>query len=284
MSPPQPSRARSSAFERRFTFKSGGFDVLGIAVCGADRQSGALVCALRGRPDMPPGNLHWNGYCRTFVLATHGTTAKAGRSRPGSSARFDPSCVRVEPSTTGDLERHKIDWFPGTAEDFANDILSKLKDEAQRGFAFFAQYDDRRASDFVPLVSELASQNPKLHTEYLLGEEPLWADLLTGRAIERSHDRVLSETAWRILDGQVTNTAVAVTGTAGTGKSTALMSLALSLTNKGVPVLWVDRDSEVTVRRIRNRAGQESGRLVLVIDDADLFGADLISRVMVLNC
>ena len=136
----------------------------------------------------------------------------------------------------------------------------------------------------MPLVSELASQNPKLHTEYLLGEEPLWADLLTGRAIERSHDRVLSETAWRILDGQVTNTAVAVTGTAGTGKSTALMSLALSLTNKGVPVLWVDRDSEVTVRRIRNRAGQESGRLVLVIDDADLFGADLISRVMVLNC
>ena len=124
-------------------------------------------------------------------------------------------------------------------------------------------------------MSQLASEHPATQSEYLIGEEPQWSDILTGRAIERSHDLDLLTLATEILDGKRAATAIALTGTAGTGKSTALMSLGLRLSGAGVPVHWIDKDSAIPLSRVREKLRHSTGKLVLAVDDADLWGRDL---------
>jgi len=170
----------------------------------------------------------------------------------------------------------RIDWVQGTAEEFAADVLAQLHNEAKRGFAYIGQYSESRSTGFIPLVSAISAERPNVQTEYLLGDEPQWSDILSGRAIERSHDQVLSAVSDEILNGKLEPTALAITGTAGCGKSTALMSLGLRLSGLGIPVLWVDKDSEVSPLTIRNRVRSTSGKLVLAIDDADLYGRELL--------
>lgn len=173
----------------------------------------------------------------------------------------------------------RINWIKGTAEEFANEILPQLRSEAAQGLAFIRQKGEGRASGLVPLVSDLAAERPNLQTEYLLGEEPQWADILQGRAVERSHDEQLLAVAEDILEGKRPPTAIAVTGTAGTGKSTALMSLALKLTSGGVPVLWVDKDSEATPARMRTQVRNAPLKIALAIDDADMYGRELANLI-----
>jgi Mrp family chromosome partitioning ATPase len=171
----------------------------------------------------------------------------------------------------------RINWVQGTAEQFANEVLTQLRTEATQGFTFIRQHSDGRQSGYIPLVSHLAGEQPKLETEYLMGEEPRWADILSGRAIERSDDQVLLKLSEPILAGERPSTAIAVTGTAGNGKSTALMSLALKLSGNGVPVLWVDKDLNISPAKIRSRVREMQGKVVLAIDDADLYGRELVN-------
>jgi hypothetical protein len=173
----------------------------------------------------------------------------------------------------------RINWVQGTAEEFVNEILPELRSEIARGFAYIRERNEGASRGAVPLVSDLAAERPTLQTEYLLGEEPQWADILQGRAMERSHDKDLLSTAQSVLEGETPPTAIAVTGTAGTGKSTALMSLALKLTSGGVPVLWVDKTATATPARMRAQVRGAREKIVLAIDDADMYGRELTNLI-----
>ena len=82
-----------------------------------------------------------------------------------------------------------------------------------------------------------------------------------------------------VLDGNRSNTVLAVTGTAGNGKSTALMWLALELSNSGLPVIWLNKDSTVTLHSVRKRIDETEGKVVLVIDDADMYSESVAALV-----
>lgn len=169
----------------------------------------------------------------------------------------------------------RINWVQGTAEEFATEILPQLNIEATKGFSFIRQYAESRPSEPVQLVSQILDDLLAIQTEYLLGDEPQWSDLLNGKAIERGHDEALLESANEILDGKTPATALALTGTAGTGKSTALMSLALKLSGSGTPVIWVGKDTEASPLRMRQRVREFPDKVVLAIDDADMYGREL---------
>ena len=169
----------------------------------------------------------------------------------------------------------RINWVQGTAEEFATEILPQLNIEATKGFSFIRQRAESRPSTPVPLVSQILDDLPAIQTEYLLGDQPQWSDLLNGKAIERAHDDELLATANKILEGETPATALALTGTAGTGKSTALMSLALKLSGSGIPVVWVDKDTEAGPTRMRQRVREFPEKVVLAIDDADMYGREL---------
>ncbi len=201
------------------------------------------------------------------------------RRQPQESSIMPPGSILVSPAlslTRAEmLQALNIDWYEGTAESFEQDILRSLFDEAHRGFIFLESYEEDFGRIGIPLASELAAERPTLQTEYLLGGEPHWSDIINGRAVVRTSNATLLETALEVLDGKKTKAAIAVTGTAGSGKSTTLMWLALELSNRGLPVLWIDKDSTAAPLQIRKRLMEFDGKLILAIDDADLFGMQL---------
>jgi hypothetical protein len=205
------------------------------------------------------------------------------RQFPYGTATLPPGSILVTPSLTSArvdmLQALNIEWYQGTAESFAADILGRLADEARRGFVVLEAYDEARGRVGIPLVADLAAERPTLATEYLLGEEPHWSDFINGRVAGRSLDAAILRAAHGVLDGTTPATALVVTGTAGTGKSTALMRLALELSNSGIPALWVDKTSTAAPQQLRRRLADFNGKVVLAIDDADLLGSQLSNLV-----
>lgn len=182
----------------------------------------------------------------------------------------------LSPSRQELLQELRVEWFPGTAESFAEEVIGQLGDARRKGFEFLGDYSRSLGRTTLQLTSDLAAANPSLETGYLAGEEPHWSDVLTGRAVERAFDLALYGAAVEIFERKRPATALLVSGTAGTGKSTVLMRLALTLSGEGIPVFWVDRDTRVTPHAIRERVLREKSRVALVIDDVNVLGRQAV--------
>ena len=172
------------------------------------------------------------------------------------------------------LAQLNIRWIDMTAEEFVTEVLSHLQDSKLRGLQFLKAH--RRGggvSSSVPDVGQLAA-GPIAATNVLLGQEPVWGDLQSGRAIRRDSDDLLWSSVTVGLAQKTPNLFV-VTGTAGSGKSTSLMGTCLRLVAEGEHVGWIDRDSDVSLGDVRHWMTGDDAPRVLAIDDADLYGAAL---------
>lgn len=134
------------------------------------------------------------------------------------------------------------------------------------------EQDDERTKE-LPDVAKL-SVNPGERSEFLLGTEPIWADLQSGRAILRAAD----EDIWKYASSRLSEAVpglVVLTGTAGSGKSTSLMRLCLRFVAQGDRVGWVNRDSDISIREVRRDMRMRGAPRILALDDADIFGTEL---------
>ena len=102
-----------------------------------------------------------------------------------------------------------------------NGTLDDLPDHVTFSLTQFAERLSKPDPWYTRFVADLAV-NPTEETEFLLGSEPIWADLQSGRAIRRDSDDHLWSGITSVLQKNTSNLIV-VTGTAGSGKSTALM-------------------------------------------------------------
>ena len=189
-----------------------------------------------------------------------------------------PHLDRARKALLADLN---IYWISMTAEEFTSQVLGQMKEEAIVGLKRFSTARAERPSD-VPLVADLAVR-PGDSSEFLLGQEPIWADLQSGRAVLRGIDDDL----WTAIQSSLDNeqgSLIVVTGTAGSGKSASLMRACLRLQGEGKPIGWVDRDHMPSPRDIRVAMNQEGSPRVLAIDDADMCGASLSSLIHNLVC
>ncbi len=116
-----------------------------------------------------------------------------------------------------------------TAEEFAGSILSNFTPTASNGFAALAAQPgiDTRGGTLRD-VTEL-TVNPGEANEFFMGSEPIWADVQSSRAIERDVDATLLSAAKGQLALTGARGILLLSGTAGSGKSTSLKRLALSL-------------------------------------------------------
>jgi hypothetical protein len=166
-----------------------------------------------------------------------------------------------------------------TAEEFVRDVIDACRDVTSSGLMELGrQSADRSTIDRIPEVSSLA-RNPLQETDYLIGEEPTWADLQSGRAVHRDFDNELAETVDRAIKQPGSLGPILITGTAGSGKSTSLMRVCLRLSASGISVGWIDRDLDIPAGTIRSLMLQTDAPHALAVDDADLFGAELASLV-----
>ena len=168
------------------------------------------------------------------------------------------------------LRRFNIEYIPMDARQFAEDVLVHLHDAIATGQdRVSGALMRRRRGLVIPNVAELRRENPDIHLgQFLLGREPTFRDVSDGFAIQRSfEEKILSDVS--MLEPRV----ILLTGTAGTGKSTALRRLALGLDAAGKKVGWCDpTTAEVGIPSLRN-AITNSGYDYVVVDDVDLFAA-----------
>ncbi len=178
------------------------------------------------------------------------------------------------------LAQFNIVWLPITAEQFVSQVLDQMKSSAAAGQRFLACHavPAAQVGTNLPEVAELA-QNPRERTEFLMGHEPIWADLQSDRAIRRESDEAVWKTIREIQGKEHVKGILLITGTAGSGKSTSLMRAALRLVAEGTRVGWVDRNIELSPGQIRTTMRKEDAPPVLAIDDADLYGAHLAPTV-----
>jgi hypothetical protein len=187
--------------------------------------------------------------------------------RPGSYL----VCPELNHARQRILKELNIDWISMTAKQFEESVLASFGVESELGHdQLRAGLETQKRRNIPRLVLELATESAPSRTEYLMGQEPQWADLQSGRAIERESDSELFETAKAILEGRILSRPLIVTGTAGSGKSTSLMRLALEFTAGGVPTYWVDEQSNFQISGIAHLVGGTKGPIAILVDDADL--------------
>jgi len=181
------------------------------------------------------------------------------------------------------LKQYNIELIQMTGEQFASGVLEKLRGEAELGLKIIAREATATHDDTANIVdvAAAASAPPRGRTEYLLGAEPTWSDLTGGRAISRTCDAELVAMAQEALasplarDGGRALAVLVIGGTAGSGKSTALMRLSLALSAAGQRVAWVAPDAEVSPRTIRAYVSDPACAPVLAIDTAERYGSEL---------
>ena len=197
---------------------------------------------------------------------------------------FRPRSYLVTPSLNRSkqalLSRYKIEWLPMTAEQFCDRLLARMTAAKAAGNALL-ELRFREGNERGPKILRLADlPPPKVEpTEYLLGAEPEWADAQLHRIATRvCVDDIAKEIA-TIRAGAAARRFLIVTGTAGTGKSSAMMVAALRLQAEGVSVAWLDAVERYDAPAFRNALQREAGLGALFISNADLWDRRLSRAV-----
>ncbi len=194
------------------------------------------------------------------------------RKRKGQGTReLRPGSYLVTPKLAAArrsmLEHFNIQLVEMTQEEFVSQVLDLMTAEATRGLHAIS---DRRGtgSGGPPLlrVAELRTEQDDGTGEFLLGRQPCWADIVTGRAVTREFEHGLRD---KINNDN--HQVILLTGTAGSGKSTTLMRLALEYQAQGKEVLWINPEVDATFQQIRGEV-QRSNADVIAMDEIDLFG------------
>jgi tetratricopeptide (TPR) repeat protein len=195
------------------------------------------------------------------------------RSRERGMRELRPGSYLVTPKISAAraamLKEFNIDLIKMSQEQFAFEVLQKLEKERQAGLSkLSASNTSPNPSHALQRVADLRlAKPPKSGTgEYLLGREPYWYDIVTGAAVAREFEVRLKA----LIENSGART-VLLTGTAGSGKSTTLMRLALSYHAEGKEVLVLNSQHN-TIFRLTSRAVKDADADVLVIDDIDNYG------------
>ena len=153
---------------------------------------------------------------------------KGGRGQQELRPRSYLVSPSLSPAKIALLTSFNVVWLPMTGEQFCDQVLSQVADAATEGLQqLLSNTASVRTSKPISDVSQLATR-PNESSEYLLGYQPIWADIQSGRAIKRVHDDEL----WALIKNQLEKDglrgAIVIAGTSGAGKSTALIARSTS--------------------------------------------------------
>lgn len=127
----------------------------------------------------------------------------------------------------------------------------------------------------IVLLNARIAGAPPGSTNFLRGFEPTFGDIRDGISARLSTTARIRDSIGPLVPNK--KEIVVVSGPAGAGKSTAVMSIALELVKDGIIVGWIDRQVQSSVDQIVTQL-EELAIDVLVVDDVDVFG-DSILRI-----
>ncbi|CAL9507066.1 hypothetical protein SUDANB145_03539 [Streptomyces sp. enrichment culture] len=121
----------------------------------------------------------------------------------------------------------------------------------------------------VQRVAQLVQDAPAGHASFLVGRDPTWGDIKDRKiTAQLSLIDVVANRTQPSAEGRMP--IVLVKGSAGSGKTTALMQVAYRLHRKGSHVGWVDRAANLTSGAVTAQTRQQNLDAVFV-DDVNMF-------------
>lgn len=175
------------------------------------------------------------------------------------------------------LDKYNIAWIKMTGKQFTEEILLAQKDVFTDGFkALENRMEPGISSRYVfDTVDELIQSNI-VGNEFLLGNEPVWDDILSSKVAKRECFDKLAESVNLIRSSSDVSNFIVVTGTAGTGKSSSIMWEAFRLHAEGLKIAWLDKDYKYTKYEFK-KSVLKGKYDAIFINNADIYGA-LISN------
>lgn len=288
-----------SALTASSTSNNGSLDTThlnGVALDGADGVtfSGSQFASRLGRQEPLYAHLSAEMLSRPFVfvgtplveeLLWQHIGMRQERAR-ASEREMRPKSFLVSPSLSrarrDKLSAYNIVWVKATAEEFAVQVLASMGEASQRGHAVLAAGDADALGDERNIIEVADALLKSTHSsDFLLGEEPTWADIRTGRAVDRTEDGRRLELLSRVVDEPRTRASrtpvVVISGTAGSGKSTFLMKAASHLHGQGHRVAWLGAQQEVAPAVLRRYFRSPNRQHAVVLDDGGRYGTQLVS-------
>ena len=233
-----------------------------------------LVRDLRLRPVIYVGTSLDEPPLWTYV-ETRGEKPSQREHRPGSYLVTPRLMLARRVALAG----YHITWVEASGEQFASDVLAPMVEAAEEGHrSINHRLDaDHHGRILLPLL-DIIDDSQDDEREFLHGRQPRWSDITQGYAFERQCDVELAAHVTA-----ETPRLVVITGTAGSGKSTSGMRLALEAAARGKRTFVLNPMANARIREIR-AAVQVADTEVLFIDDVARFGeaaqgllADLLS-------
>ena len=202
---------------------------------------------------------------------------------------FRPRSYLVTPSLPKTrqalLSQFNIVWLPYTAEDFAELLLPRVAERREEGIAYIKARQAQRTYGGAEIlrISDV-EEGPKEPTDYLFGAEPQWVDATRKRIAVRDCFDGICDAIDALRAKSRHRAFVVVTGTAGTGKSSAMMSVALRKEAEGVPTAWIEAGgNNQNINAVRQAIENDSGLRLAFVADADLWGRRISQLVKYLE-
>ena len=211
-------------------------------------------------------------------LSMRGTKETGAKELRPRSYLVTPSLPRSRQAL---LSNYNIVWLPYTSEEFTQNILTKMGESKEKGIAYIKEQQSQRKNGGVEILKisdiEEGTEEP---TEYLLGTEPQWVDATRRRIADRDCFDEICNKIDQLRAKSKSGAFIIVTGTAGTGKSSAMMSVAIRKENEGVPTAWVEAGRmNFDVHAVICALEKDTGLQLVFIADADLWGR-YVSRLV----
>lgn len=194
-----------------------------------------------------------------FLVAPEGTSTDRARLREAGLRH-----IRMSPS---DFVQHRLG--------------SGIQVLAEGRRVLNEEYTGTRNGVGVVRVAHLVDDAPAGSREFLIGQDPTWGDIKDKKiAAQLSLANRIVERARPAEGGRLPM--VLIKGTAGSGKTTALMQVAYQLHKEGTNTGWVDRKASLSPREIEQQASQHRFEAIFV-DDVDIFTNRAASLLKNLN-
>lgn len=203
------------------------------------------------------------------------------RGRHRGARELRPASFLVSPDLSAArvamLRDYNVTWVKATAREFANEVLSEMQVQAEQGQAAIErQFAPTATAEILVSVAHLRSAAPPADgPAYLLGRQATCWDITDGYAVVRDFEEPLAEKCF----GPDPPKFVLVLGTAGSGKTTTLLRLALRADSAGRTVHVLSQDAAYGPSALRDALKMMSPQ-VIVVDDLYSVGrqtADLLA-------
>jgi len=119
------------------------------------------------------------------------------------------------------------------------------------------------------------TRDPQYHSYFLLGAQPTWDDIAAGLDASREIADTLTHSIRSALADRTEPRILFLKGTAGSGKSTILMRLSISLRQEGVPCFFSDGECIPEWCEVRSALESYDRPVVLFLDNAHRFLLDV---------